>query len=490
MQSTQKEPMYALRDIPGKGKGLVAIRDIPRGTRILSETPIITVTMGVAVVTQAEASIRRQVDALTKEQRQAFLSMHNIYPSPNASKRYTGIVRTNALPIEIDGIGGGIFLEACRINHSCKNNAQKNWNTNIKRHTVHAITDIATGEEITITYLGVLGGREARQRNLQAKLGFTCTCGLCSLSAEESKAVDIRLDEILRLDRRIGQQGLDGILSSPLEMIRDIDRQVSLYEEHGPFDVGLSRAFLDAAQVTIANSDLARGCVFAERALSGWRACEGPDGTNVRDHGYLALDPSKFELYGQTAKWKTEMDAVPDGLEPAKFEDWLWRREVAKPSASEQWADFGRRDTFPDFKRLPKELGLSHHRNSPRRHWCFLVEIVGFYEFIRLHLKVRDVAGQGDLTVAFHSEDRGRDHIQQVKVGHTVAILYAEGHVFLDSQIGVRVEDSSVVKVSWPSQSLAIPILIIVNVSDHTAVARVPSRAERPYPTILKRSQR
>ena len=43
MQSTTGNPMYALQDVPGKGKGLVAIEKISKGTRILSEEPIITI---------------------------------------------------------------------------------------------------------------------------------------------------------------------------------------------------------------------------------------------------------------------------------------------------------------------------------------------------------------------------------------------------------------------------------------------------------------
>lgn len=61
-------------------------RKIPKGTRILSETPIIT-----------------------------------IYG--NATEHYLGIVRTNALPFETDGNKGRVFLEACRINPTCDNNA-------------------------------------------------------------------------------------------------------------------------------------------------------------------------------------------------------------------------------------------------------------------------------------------------------------------------------------------------------------------------------
>jgi hypothetical protein len=43
MQSTTGNSLYALQDVPGKGKGLVAIEKISKGTRILSEKPIITV---------------------------------------------------------------------------------------------------------------------------------------------------------------------------------------------------------------------------------------------------------------------------------------------------------------------------------------------------------------------------------------------------------------------------------------------------------------
>jgi hypothetical protein len=43
MQSMIGNSMYALQDVLGKGKGLVAIEKISKGTRILSKEPIITV---------------------------------------------------------------------------------------------------------------------------------------------------------------------------------------------------------------------------------------------------------------------------------------------------------------------------------------------------------------------------------------------------------------------------------------------------------------
>lgn len=38
----EHESMYAITDVPGRGKGLVATRDIARSTRILEEKPSIT----------------------------------------------------------------------------------------------------------------------------------------------------------------------------------------------------------------------------------------------------------------------------------------------------------------------------------------------------------------------------------------------------------------------------------------------------------------
>ena len=125
MQSTTGNPIYALRDVPGKGKGLVAIEKISKGTRILFEEPIITVPRNEPISKKLRISICQQVDALSEYQQRAFLSMHNLHAYRNAAEQYLGIVRTNALLIETNGIGGGIFLEACRINYACDNNVQK-----------------------------------------------------------------------------------------------------------------------------------------------------------------------------------------------------------------------------------------------------------------------------------------------------------------------------------------------------------------------------
>jgi hypothetical protein len=454
MSSSAGDLMYALQEVPGKGKGLVATRKIPKGTRILSEEPIIRVSEAVLDSQTLRASIRRQVDALTPDQRRAFLSMHNIHADDVVS-RYHGIIRTNALPFGDDVREAGIFLDACRINHACDNNAQKSWNENIKRHTIHALRDIEKGKEITIYYLRVLNNREARQESLRRKFAFTCSCGLCSLPLAQSQESDKRLDEILKLDNLIERDGLMRILSAPLRILRYVDQQIRLYNKQGPDDAGLPKAFFDAAQILIANGDLARARIFAERAVLGWIVLDGDDSSQVLQTRALSGDPSKHELYGMSMKWKTAVDDIPQGLDSKEFEDWLWRRE--KPKRPGQPADFRNRATFPGFIDLPdeKDVGPEFYASSdgltysPRRHWLYLAEIVDFYTLIRLQMNIKDVNGT-TVPLFFYTDGRGSELApSQVQKGYTIAILYAQRHAFMFSEPGIRHEEPTNIKVPF-----------------------------------------
>ncbi|KAL8668533.1 MAG: hypothetical protein Q9168_006837 [Polycauliona sp. 1 TL-2023] len=473
MQSTTSNPMYALRDVPGKGKGLVATCTIPKGTRILSEEPIIAVARNPPTNKQSQASICQQVEALDQHQRQAFLSMYNIHPYKDFAEQCHGIIRTNGLPHGVEEDEAGIFLEACRINHACDNNAQNSWNANIKRHTVHALRDIVEGEEITIYYIGIHGNRKARIEALHRKFSFTCSCRLCSLPSAQSQESDKRLEEIYRLDGLVYRDGTMGVMREPQRILQYVDRIVRLYNEQGPDDAGLPRAFLDAAQVVIAHSDLARGRIFAERAVSGWKTSSGSDCMELIQHGHLAHDPSKLGLYGMSMKWKTTVNDIPRGLEPSDSEDWLWRREKPKPKpksmakpkpkakpnpTAEQpghLADLRNQSICPGFKDLPNDRdpdpkffdssdGIT---NRPRRHWCFFGEITEFLMFARLQMSIKDVNGR-DSPLFFYTDGRGREVAPAlIQKGYTVAVLYATQHAFIYDKPGIRHEDPSMIKV-------------------------------------------
>jgi hypothetical protein len=61
--------MYTLRDVPGKGKGLVASEKIPKGTRILSEKPVITTPERQRNAEWLKTHIFQQVGSLDEYQR-------------------------------------------------------------------------------------------------------------------------------------------------------------------------------------------------------------------------------------------------------------------------------------------------------------------------------------------------------------------------------------------------------------------------------------
>jgi hypothetical protein len=316
------------------------------------------------------------------------------------------------------------------------------------------LRDIYEGEEITIYYLAAHKNRKARQEALQAKFGFTCSCRLCSLSLEQSQECDKRLDKIHKLDGLIGQGGLAGILSSPLRTLRYVDQQVQLYNEQGPDDAGLPRAFLDAAQIAIANGDLARGHVFVERAVFGWEMASGDDSTEVIKYRPLVQDPSRHELYGISMKWKTTVDEVPNGLKPADFEDWLWKRENSQRPG--RLINLRNRTIFPGFIDLPsdKSIDLDSYESSdrvadpPRQHWCFLGEILDFTMLLRLQLEINDIDGK-KVPIFFYTDGRGSELASaQVQKGYTVAILNAQRHAFMFDEPGIRHEDPQMIKVS------------------------------------------
>jgi hypothetical protein len=281
------------------------------------------------------------------------------------------------------------------------------------------------------------------------------------LSAES----DRRLDEILELEVRIGKDGLMGILSDPQRILGYVDRQVRLYNEQGPDDIGLPRAFFDAAQITAAHGDLARARVFSERAAAGWTVLEGEDSLKVLKTKQLARDPSSHDTYGTSAAWRTAVDDIPQGLDLNEFEDWLWKRE--KINQGDQKGVFRNRAKFPSFLELPDEAHVDDHffesrdglNYRPRRHWCFLAEIVDFMSLTRLQMEIKDVTGN-TIPLFFYTDRRGSEIApSQICKGYTIAVLYAQQHAFAFSEPGIRHEDSTLIKVCLVSLWLILLLL-------------------------------
>lgn len=296
---------YAIRALAGKGKGLVATTRIAKGTRLLSEVPIFKVPRDNPDIDDLERIIASEVDGLNDDQQRSFFDLTNIYG--NAHSGPLGIARTNVLPLGSKSNSGGLFLEASRINHSCRHNAQNTWNENIGQLTIHALRDIEVGQEITISYLTSTSEYTERQRFLKERFKFECKCELCSLPQAQRKRSDTRLRKLQAIDNSIGAYFWGDI--EPEVALKLLHTMFGLFDEEGIWDGSIARAYKDAYDIAIETEDESRARVFAERAYNARRLIEGDD------------SPVTVKMKQAAEKLSA---STPQGMNEVEFENWLW----------------------------------------------------------------------------------------------------------------------------------------------------------------------
>ena len=549
--------MHAIRDVPGKGKGLVATRRIAKGTRILSEQPLIQIPPLADMAELCHDEEKREIvrdfidGRFPADRRKAFFALHNAFPN-GADAKYVGRLRTNGFRLstlrngpfhhDLDGEGDSsdeeeehgepiaVFRNASRINHDCESNAHNMWNEITERYTVHALRDIDAGEEITVNYTcytACFCTRHQRQTVLREQYAFDCSCRLCSLPLEESLAHDAKVELMLNNHLRLVQDvmrvsypaaandpwaesfqaGIDRYTNASPEklqtpspdrvrLLQNLEQAHLLYTEEG-LDSALPGTHTMAGELCLALGDLARCQVFYQRAERGWSALEGDDSPAAGTSRDRWRDPPLDGATCASGGWETVLEDVPVDLDADAFEAWLWRRDTPNkageqskgPKASKEpqkptkvnepnkpketpgkknteyvqlappqkLADFRSFRQFPTVGALPNEddVDLRYYRDmggygyEPKRHWCFLGEIVEVAPLGRVSLEVKDRLGN-NILVSCYTESKGFElDPHMVKEGHTVAILYAHEHEFMFSPAGIRHEDPSNLKVSF-----------------------------------------
>lgn len=314
-------PLFEVRPIPGKGKGLVTRFNLAKGTRILVEKPLLTVQS--TPVELLEKSLASKLKLLTKHQQRQFLSLHNNFPGKHP---FSGIVKTNALPCGAGSDTGGVYPSICLINHSCLPNSHNNWNPENGHETIHAIRPINAGEEITISYDNG-GPSKVRLAKLAEAFGFDCDCVVCSLHPTECHASDVRRSQIQSLDDAIGDPFQ--MMNDPNSSLKNCRSLLKLLNEeyHGNAGAFIPRLYYDAFQISIAHGDQARASVFAERAYKGRVVCEGEDSSLTKKTKCFMQNPASHSNFrGCSTRWVTRKESVPEGLNTDEFENWLWRQ--------------------------------------------------------------------------------------------------------------------------------------------------------------------
>ncbi|KAF6757576.1 hypothetical protein DFP72DRAFT_891568 [Ephemerocybe angulata] len=265
---------YAVVDIPGKGKGVIATRNISRGELILTEKPLFTVPP--TIQTSPVEFIKEKLVLTSEPQRWAFFNLSYVnFPKDKDPLRDVdhlafAIFETNAVQA---GKEIGVFPRMARLNHGCSSGFNTVYSYRETEGTlyIHAIKPIAVGEELLTTYTDTKKPRHQRRSFLQQTYGFGCTCSVCSLPEAESKASDSRLSAMAANWARFAKW-IDGTINGveAIELVREIWK---LGDEEG---YGSERGRLAADAV--------------------WVAAGHSDADAVRKWGELAKEWYRYEL--------------------------------------------------------------------------------------------------------------------------------------------------------------------------------------------------
>ncbi|KAI4231386.1 MAG: hypothetical protein LQ349_005645 [Xanthoria aureola] len=190
---------FAQRDIPGKGRGTIALHAITAGTLILAERPLVSVNnVEDRNISQATiARINNAVQQLTPAELQEYQALFKPFPRRTAHPDKERFLANNFHMESSQGSKQtqGVFLRAARFNHSCIPNAWCNWNPDYRTPgqirgslTVYAIRNIDQGDEIVVNYHSDNAYKEAseRQRLLLEHYDFRCNCPACQPGGEHA----------------------------------------------------------------------------------------------------------------------------------------------------------------------------------------------------------------------------------------------------------------------------------------------------------------
>ena len=331
--------LYAIGSTSGRGIGFFAAVNIPRGTRIVSETPLITFesTNDRLTLSKREAkcsynaNFDRAFNSLTGSQLHAYYELHNTHENLDQEAKY-GIRDTNVF--NLAGEKHGILLTSSRINHSCAPNAEWHWNKLTKRLNVHAIQDIREGEEIFISYLPCDFSYEQRQDNLSDGYGFICRCSLCSLLPEDRMKRDENRAIVDAIIKKI--KCCRAIETLDAGMLRELYYRLN---EETCMQTDLSFLYAIASVYACCMGDATRAAIFSDKAFQVTNATRGLDNiSTAMDRSHSEADPKcspKYNLF------KTEHlfldDDVPEYCSGKDFDKWLWRHFNGSKTRGQDW---------------------------------------------------------------------------------------------------------------------------------------------------------
>ncbi|KAF7351089.1 Aldehyde dehydrogenase [Mycena sanguinolenta] len=194
-------PAFRMVDIPGKGAGLVSIRELKMGDLILNERPLFVAAeeLCLAIPPKGEKYFEASLDRMRPEAKTAFMALCNCHKAEeNAGGALVGlgpllgIVNTNGVSLSLPAAAdpwpqGGqtrpysaVCENISRLNHSCSPNTVPQFHAASFSWRLYAARDITAGEELTRQYVSIQHPAAERQAALKQIYDFVCACPACT----------------------------------------------------------------------------------------------------------------------------------------------------------------------------------------------------------------------------------------------------------------------------------------------------------------------
>ncbi|KAL8685942.1 MAG: hypothetical protein Q9218_007450 [Villophora microphyllina] len=328
-KSASSTKPYEIKPSAEKGLGVFATQDIKRGTRIMCETPLMHLKAAYDDVYEAFKKLSPQNQAV-------FLSLQ-VNPSPgfdwksgpeifahfNAMLKPEGFTKEKELKVlsihQTNAFKAPegwdykythatvVCADASWLDHSCIPNVYHAWNNNLGALTVHAVRDIAVGEELLINYRLAWQAGYTMRRHLLGRWNVNCTCVLCEAPASFRAVSDQRRDRWLKLDStlaidfqnpidipfRTEKKGAD--IKGGLDSTREY---IVLLEAEGIVGMGYARKYYEAANFASLLGKSKVACEWRKKASEIASVCCGRDleGYEAEQEGlrkFLALHEAK-----------------------------------------------------------------------------------------------------------------------------------------------------------------------------------------------------
>ena len=315
---------YRVAPIPDKGQGCLARRPITRGTRILEEAPLFSFLVFGKSEDSGDSGFLAQVFGnLTLDNLKPFnaelltqafgnltlgdLKSFNALDSVKGDNSISIASDSNNMLVGVDHeqTQAGIFKHASRFNHSCLPNAFCTWNEHLGadprgRLTIHAIRDIAAGEEILINYRNedAQKARIDRMKELKDDYDFVCNCPACDTRAPNAARAEDNRQWIREI---IQARGKEDDLTAPSRKQRYSD-------------------FLELQKLDELLEN--EGIIYPQRARAyGWMAewC-----ARELSQETVALDRQECRELGlKAARSKLDLDIICNGYSPFAVQESL-----------------------------------------------------------------------------------------------------------------------------------------------------------------------